>query len=189
MPRIYADVESHTMDWGFVDFVNGVAAIATGEDYSYFTAAGYAVDTNKNALTIFDEMPRADLEAVADYLGVSYTSETTKQTIVRAIETTLSAKYITALTVTSTAGTAEGDTHLAITGEVSGTNQLKYKCHATTAPTILYMDEPGSTWTDFDDGDDITPAETDTKIAVVEVNSDGLVVAYGSATITFNTGS
>jgi len=180
MPRLYADNPEHNMSWGEVDFINGVAAVAAGADTSYFTAASYAVDASKNAVTLFDTLTVAQLKTLCDYLGVSYASDVTKQTIVRAIETSFSAKYLASVTVASTAGAAIGDSDIAITGE--GT--YKYKTAATTAPTLLYMDYPDSTWTTITTGTDITPASGHDKITVVKIDDDGYVIGLGSDDIT-----
>ena len=187
MPRIYADVMDHSMDWGEVDFLNGVAAVAVGANTAYFVAASYAIDTNKNALSYFDKLSRADLDELANYLGVTFTEETTKQALVRLVETTLSAKYITALTVASTAGTAMGGTNIAVTGEI-GTegNTLKYKV-GVTAPTALFRDIAGSTWTTITDGADIAGLTAGQFITIVEVNAAGEVLAIGNDEIVVRT--
>ena len=186
MPRIYADVDNHSMDWGAVDFEQGVAAVASDADTSRWTAASYAVDTSKNSLTVFDTMEKADLQALLDYLGVSYLVADTKQTLVRKAETFASTALITALTVASTAGTEIGDSNIAVTGEV-GTegNTLAYKT-GTAVETPLFRDIPVG-YTAFTDADDITPTEGHTKITVVELNAAGEVVALGNDDITTRT--
>lgn len=186
MPRIYAKNEAHNMTWGEVDFFNGVAAVPAGTNIAYFTAAGYSVDNSKHVLTLLDYMTPAELRQMCDYLGVSYDAgeaPDTKQTLVRAIETSISTKYLASVTVASEAGTAQGESKITITGE--GT--YKYKTAKTTPPALLYMDMPDSTWGDIETGDDITPGAPDhDKITVVKVNDDGYVIGLGSTNLTVN---
>ncbi len=187
MPRIYADNENHNMTWGEVDFYNGVAAVASGVNTAFFTANSYAVDNSKHVLTLIDRMTPAELRQLCAYLGLTIdqgADPDTKQVLVRAIETSISAKYLAAVTVASTGGTAAGDSDIAITGE--GT--YKYKTAATTAPALLYMDVPDATWLDIETGDDITPTAGHDKITVVKLNADGYVIGLGSDDITVNAG-
>jgi hypothetical protein len=98
------------MTWGEVDFTNGVAAVAVDADTDYFDAEGYAIDTSKHVLTLLDTLTITQLQQLCNYLGVSYTSETTKQALVRAIETSVSTKYIAEVVVTSGAGSLKAGT-------------------------------------------------------------------------------
>ena len=187
MPRIYADNENHNITMGAVDFISGVSAVAAGVDTSYFTANSYAIDNSKHMLTVLDGLTPAQLRALCAYLGVSIDQgddPDTKQALVRSLETSLSAKYIAAVTVASTAGTAVGDSDIAITGE--GT--YKYKTAQTTAPALLYMDVPDSTWASITSGDDITPTAGHDKITVVKLDASGYVIGLGSDDITVNAG-
>jgi len=94
---------------------------------------------------------------------------------------------LAALTVTSTAGTASGDSNIAVSGYTLGTGEsYKYKTAETTAPTVSYGDTIGDGWTALTSGSDITPTSGHTKIAVVAVNSSNKAIAYGSATLTVN---
>ncbi|NCB52465.1 MAG: hypothetical protein EOM54_11405 [Clostridia bacterium] len=187
MPRIYADVESHSMDWGAVAFTNGAAAVPYGSDTAYWTDKGYALDANKDVLTIWDTLTRGQLEEICDYYGISYTDETAKQAMVRAIESAVSTAKLTALTVTSSAGTAVGDSNIDVTGEIGTSgNKLYYKL-GTAVLTPYYKDQINAGWTEFEDNDDITPGATDTKITVVETNAAGEILALGSATLTVKT--
>lgn len=185
MPRIYADVETHNMTWGEVDFINGVAAVASNVNTSFFTP-DYVIDDNKHVRTFLDDMTSDELRAVCAYIGLTIdqgATPDTKYTLTRAIETSLSAKYIAAVVVASTAGTEIGDSDIAITG--AGT--YKYKTAATTAPSILYMDYPDDTWTDIETGDDITPASGHDKITVIKLDDDGYVIGIGTDDITVRT--
>ncbi len=95
---------------------------------------------------------------------------------------------LTALTVTSAAGTASGDSKITVSGYTLDTNQKwMYKTAASAAPTVSYGDTISEGWTQLTSGQDITPASGHTKIAVVAVNSSNKAIAYGSATITTNT--
>lgn len=185
MPRIYADVENHNMSWGEVDFINGIAAVASDVNTDYFDAE-YVVDESKHIRTFLDDMASDELRAVCAYLGMTIDqgeNPDTKYTLIRAIEASLSTKYIAAVVVASTAGTEIGDSDIAITG--AGT--YKYKTATTTAPSILYMDYPDDTWTDIETGDDITPASGHDKIAVIKLDEDGYVIGIGTDDITVRT--
>jgi hypothetical protein len=187
MPRIYATNEQHSMAWGEVDFAKGVAAMAASADTSYFEDAGYTIDSSKHVLTVLDELEPAQLRRMCAYLGLTIDAgddPDTKHTLIRAIEGSISTKYIAAVTVASTAGTEVGDSDIAITGE--GT--YKYKTAATTAPALLYLDYPDATWLDIETGDDITPAAGHDKITVVKLNEAGYVIGIGSDDITVNAG-
>jgi hypothetical protein len=132
-------------------------------------------------------MTSADLRILCAYLGLTIDSgedPDTKQVLVRAIETSLSAKYLAAVVVASTAGAETGDSDIAITG--AGT--YKYKTAVTTAPALLYMDYPDDTWEGIETGDDITPASGHDKITVVKLNASGYVIGLGSDDITVKTG-
>lgn len=185
MPRIYSDNEKHENLWcGGVKFDKGVGIATADADTSYFTA-DYVVDTSKSQRTVFDDMTAAQLRQVASILQLTIDQSTTpdtKQVLVRAIETELSSKYRVAVTVASAVGTEVGDTAITITG----VGTYKYKTSATTAVNALYLDDV-SDWVDIATGDNITPTATHDKIAVCRVNAHGLVIGYGSATITKRT--
>ena len=187
MPRIYAPIEGHTVSWAAVDFINGAAAISSDESATPWTDAGYVADTNKHELTLLDTMTAAQLRELADYLGLTIDQgedPDSKQTLVRTIEESFSTKYLAEVTITSTAGSTEGDTAITITGE--GT--YKYKTAATTAPAPYYMDDV-SDWDDIETGDEFTPTSGHDKITVAEVDADGHVLGLGNDDITVNTGT
>ena len=185
MPRIYSDNEKHENLWcGGIKFDKGVGIATADADTSYFTA-DYVVDTSKSQRTIFDDMTGAQLRQITSILQLTIdqgTTPDTKQVLVRAIETQLSSKYRATVTVSSAAGTAIGDTAISITG--AGT--YKYKTSVTTAVDALYLDDV-SDWDDIATGDNITPTASHDKIAVCRVDTNGLVLGYGSATITKRT--
>jgi HK97 family phage major capsid protein len=86
-----------------------------------------------------------------------------------------------ALTVTSVAGTASGDTKVTVTGTTGGT--LKYKTGAAiTAPAVGTNLSADATYTAFVSGNDYT-ATTGNIFVVVELDGTGRVVRKGSATV------
>lgn len=88
------------------------------------------------------------------------------------------------ITVASTAGTATGDSNIAVSSYTLGTGEsYVYKLGATAAPTVTYGQKLGSTWTELDPPEDITPG-TNTKITVAAVDANGRAQAAGNATIT-----
>lgn len=92
------------------------------------------------------------------------------------------------ITVTSTAGTAEGDSNIAVSAYSPGTGEkYVYKTAKTTAPAVTYGQKLGSTWTEITPPHDITPTETHDKITVASVDANGRAQAAGSATLTVNT--
>ena len=89
-----------------------------------------------------------------------------------------------ALTVSSAAGTASGDTKITVSGYTKKAGEsYKYKVADTTAPSILAGQIPDSTWTAWDGDDDIT-ATTGKKITVVVLSAFGEAKASGNATVT-----
>lgn len=188
MPRIYSPNEAHGYTAGDVDFTNGAAAVAADAVTAWFEAQGYSIDSSKHVLTLFDQLTPAQLRELCAWLGLSIDQgedPDTKQVLVRAIETSLSTKYLAAVTVASTAGATVGTSDIAITG--AGT--YKYKTAATTAPALLFKDAPDDTWLDIDTGDDIEPMETgDDKITVIKIDADGYVIGLGSDDLTLNAG-
>ncbi len=90
---------------------------------------------------------------------------------------------LTELTVTSSAGTAVGDTAVTVSGaSVPTGGGYVYKV-GDTAPAIKYGDLPSGSWTEWDGDDDITAA-TGKYITVAIVDADGLVIAAGSKIVT-----
>lgn len=194
MPRIYAPNEAHAMDWGEIDFIAGVAAVPAGTAVTWFQDAGYTIDNSKHVLTLLDHLTPEQLRQLCAYIGLAIDQgedPDTKYALIRAIEGEISSKYLTTLTITSTAGTEVGDTHIAVTDP--GSYAYKYKTGKTTAPSLLYMDEPDATWLPLTTpaGVDITPPEATPahdKITVVRLNAAGYVIGLGSANITVKAG-
>ena len=91
------------------------------------------------------------------------------------------------ITVASTAGTATGDSNIAVSGYTPGSDEsYVYKLGASTAPTVTYGQKLGSDWTAITPPADITPG-TKTKITVASIDANGRAQAAGSATITKKT--
>lgn len=87
-----------------------------------------------------------------------------------------------ALTVTSVAGTASGDTKLTVAPSINAGNVYKYKTGTTvTLPKFGQVLTTG--WSAWDGTADITAA-TGHKIVVVEVNAANECKAVGEATVT-----
>nr|DAF83068.1 MAG TPA: major capsid protein [Caudoviricetes sp.] len=86
------------------------------------------------------------------------------------------------LTVTSTAGTATGDTKLTVTpAKEKATNVYKYKA-GTTAPTVTYGQNLRN-WSTWDGESDLTIA-TGQKVTVAECDSTFKALNAGNATVT-----
>lgn len=193
MPRIYAQNETHEIDWAHLSFVEGVAAVDAGEDTSYFavSARHYTVDGSKNHLEVWDAMSVAQLDVLYAYLGGTVSADDSKYAKVRKIETSLSAKYIATLTIASAAATSgTGKTKITIT--TPGDADYYVKTAKSTAAALLFGDEPDSTWTKMTltEGvqDEITPGAADhDKVTVVRVTAAGTVDAIKNATLTVKT--
>ena len=181
MPRIFAPNEAFNSTQGYVDFVNGAAAVPASASaaIAFFTAEGFDVDASKHALTVLDTLTRAQLDAIAAYCGITLVPADGKYEVIRDIEAFVSTAKLTALTVTSVAGTDQGDTKITVAGE--GTGQLVYKI-TDAALTPLYKDYAGD-WTEFTDGDDITAA-TGKKVNVAEIDANGYILGFDSETVT-----
>lgn len=193
MPRIYAQNQIHAMDFGAIDFVAGVAAVAADASVAYFNDAAlhYIVDNSKHKLELWDGMTVAQLDEFYTYLGGTVSGTDTKYAKVRKIETLLSTKLIATLAVASEAGTEEGDTKITIT--TPGTATYFAKTGMTTAPALLYGDVPDDTWTELTlvaGVTQFTPGDAaHDKLGTVRVNADGAVDAIASDTLVVNAGT
>lgn len=120
---------------------------------------------------------RAQIESLV-MSGVEFMVEYAPGVVHGQIDSTPSLQSIT---VASTAGTAVGDSNIAMSGYSLGTGEkFVYKCGASAAPAVTYGQKLGSTWTDIDSGDDITPGANMTKITVAAVDALGRAQAAGS---------
>lgn len=124
---------------------------------------------------------RAQIESLI-MSGIQFLVEYVDGVVIGQIDST---PTLGSVTVASTAGTAEGDSNIAMSAYTLGTGESwVYKTAKDTAPTVKYGQKLGSTWTEIDSGDDITPAATHNKITVAAVDANGRAQAAGSATIT-----
>lgn len=89
---------------------------------------------------------------------------------------------LSALTVTSSAGAASGDTALTVSPALTSGNSYKYKTADTTAPAVVYGQNVKS-WATWDGTSDITVA-TGKKLTLVECDSNYRAQLAGSATVT-----
>jgi hypothetical protein len=184
MPRIYAQNQSHAIDFGGVEFIAGVAAAVADASTDYFDVADrhYIVDGSKHKLELWDRMTVSQLDELYAYLGGTPSSEDTKYAKVRKIETILSTKLIGTLTVASAAGDETGDTKITIT--TPGTATYFAKTGLTNAPVLLYGDVPDDTWTELTlvaGVTQFTPGDAaHDKLGTVRVNSAGAVDAIAA---------
>ena len=189
MPRIYAPKEDVNTLAGHVDFYNGAAAVDEDAAHAiaFFTAAGCDIDYSKHELTALDKLPRDVLDEISLYLGVALVPADGKYEVIRKIEGAISTKFITALTVTSTAhGTTVGNTVLAVTAGGVGTeaNEYYYKA-AAVAPAPLYGDKIDSTWTKMTSADATgVKLTTGQYVTIVEAKkATGFIFAAGNVVI------
>lgn len=91
------------------------------------------------------------------------------------------------VTVASTAGTAVGDSNIAVSGYTPGSGEKYVYKTGTTAPAVTYGQKLGSTWTEIVPPHDITPTASHTKITVASVDANGRAQAAGSDDITVKT--
>ena len=188
MPRIYAPNAVHDCDWSGLAFLVGVGVLAVGEDTTFFSDAGYTVDPSKHALEVWDGLTVAQLDALYAFLGGTVVGTDSKYQKVRKIETSLSAKYIGAVTAASAAATAgSGKTKITITDPGTATYYLKTA--ATTSPDLLYGDVPDESWQvltlETGVADEVEPNDgSDDKFTVVRVTADGIVDAIAKGNLT-----
>lgn len=187
MPRIYAPKEDVSTLAGHVDFFNGAAAVAEDatEAIALFTAAGCDIDYNKHELTALDKLPRAVLDDVASYLGVTLVPGDGKYDVVRDIETSISTKYLGTITPTSAAHASEvGQTTVTMAAAAGQGNTLYYKT-GVAAPAPLYGDKVDSTWTAFTSPVSFKPTATHLHITTVEaVTATGFILKSGTDNLT-----
>lgn len=123
---------------------------------------------------------RAQIESLV-LSGIQFLVEIADGVVVGQIDSTPS---LGSVTVASTAGTAVGDSNIAMSGySLSTGEKWVYKTAKDNAPTVTYGQNL-SKWTDIDSGDDITPTATHNKITVAAVDANGRAQAAGSDDIT-----
>ena len=123
---------------------------------------------------------RAQIESLV-MSGIQFLVEYADGVVIGQIDSTPS---LGTITVASTAGTASGDTNIAVSGYSPSTGETYVYKTGTTAPTVTYGQKLGSTWTTIVPPHDITPTATHTKITVASVDANGRAQASGSADIT-----
>jgi len=127
---------------------------------------------------------RAQIESLVMH-GIQFLVEYADGVVIGQIDAT---PTLGSVTVTSTAGTAVGDSNIALSAYNLGAGEKwVYKTAKDNAPAVTYGQKLGSTWTEIDSGDDITPAATHTKITVAAVDANGRAQAAGSANLTVKT--
>ena len=136
-----------------------------------------------------DKLPAA-IEATAEAVLTGIRVITTTPAVVR--PASFSKSTLTALTVTSSAGTNSGKTDVSYTGYTPAAGERAiYKIGATVAPTAALgqICKIGSGSDDWHTGTfplDELAAASDEKITVAVVDSTNAVIAAGSATIVAN---
>jgi hypothetical protein len=114
--------------------------------------------------------------------GVQFLVEYADGVVVGQIDAT---PTLQSITVTSSAGTADGDSNIAVNAYTPGAGEkYVYKCAASTAPAVTYGQKLGAGWTEITPPADITPKATDTKITVASVDAQGRAQAAGNTTLT-----
>jgi hypothetical protein len=179
MPRIYSPNEDHSCDYG-VDFINGVAAVPSTADTSYFQGkTGYVVDSSRHTLTFLDKLSKAQLVELATERSLT-TADKTKQQLVAAIYANID---LGALTVVSAAGAGATKTVITVTPAKAAGNKLVYLAGAAATDVVVNQDL--STWTEFTSGSELTLAGTETHITVAEINASNRAVKAGSVELVF----
>lgn len=127
---------------------------------------------------------RAQIETLI-MSGITFLVEYASGVVIGQIDATPS---LGAITVNSSAGTAVGDSNIAVSGySPSSGEKYVYKTAVSTAPTVTYGQKLGSGWTEITPPHDITPTATHTKITVASVDANGRAQAAGNATLTVKT--
>ena len=126
---------------------------------------------------------RAQIESLV-MSGIQFLVEYADGVVLGQIDST---PTLGSITVTSTAGTASGDSNIAVSAYSPATGEkYVYKTAKTNAPTVTYGQKLGSGWTEINPPHDITPTATHDKITVASIDANGRAQAAGSTTITKN---
>lgn len=126
---------------------------------------------------------RVQLEMIA-LSGIQFLVEYADGVVLGQIDSTPTLGSIT-VSSTGEGATASGDSIITMSGYSLGTGEkFVYKTGKTNAPTVTYGQKLGSTWTELDSGDNITPTATHDKITVAAVDAQGRAQAAGSADLT-----
>lgn len=131
----------------------------------------------------FQTSERAQKETLV-MSGIRFLVEYADGVVVGQVDSTPSLQSIT---VASTAGSAPGDSNIAVSGYSLGTGEkYVYKTAKDTAPTVTYGQKLTG-WTNITPPHDITPTATHNKITVAAVDAQGRAQAAGSDDIAVNT--
>ncbi len=136
-----------------------------------------------------DKLPAA-IESTAEAVLTGIRVITTSPAVVR--PASFSKKTLTALTVTSQAGSDSGKTDLSFTGYTPGTGERTvYKIDASAAPMaalgqILPIGTGAGKWTAASFPASAVTASSSSKVTVAVVDSTDAVIAAGSATVVSN---
>lgn len=126
---------------------------------------------------------RVQLEMIA-LSGIQFLVEYADGVVLGQIDATPTLGSITVAS-TGEGATASGDSIITMSGYSLGSGEkFVYKTGKTNAPTVTYGQKLGSTWTELDSGDNITPTATHDKITVAAVDAQGRAQAAGSADLT-----
>lgn len=132
----------------------------------------------------YAEKKRAQVESLV-MSGIQFLVEYATGVVLGQIDSTPS---LGSITVTSTAGTAVGDSNIAVSAYTPATGETYvYKTAASTAPAVTYGQKLGSGWTAIEPPHDITPTSGHTKITVAAIDANGRAQAAGNATLTVKT--
>ena len=127
---------------------------------------------------------RAQIESLV-MCGIQFLVEYADGVVLGQVDST---PTLGSITVASTAGTAVGDSNIAVSGYNPGTGEkYVYKTGKTTAPAVTYGQKLGTGWTAIVPPHDITPTATHDKITVASVDANGRAQAAGTDDITVKT--
>ena len=125
---------------------------------------------------------RAQVETLV-MSGIEFLVEYANGVVIGQIDST---PTLGAITVTSEAGTASGDTKITLSGySPSAGEKYVYKFGASTAPSVTYGQKLGNTWTEMTSPAQLTPGSNG-KITVASVDANGRAQAAGSADVVKN---
>lgn len=181
------------------------AAVVTRSDGSKYVPAGSIIPSNNSSavgilyenvdvtagaapgsivvagIVYKDRLPVVvDSDAASAMTGITF--DTYEPTVTRPAN---NGGTLAAITVSSTAGTGEGKTDVALSGYTPKSGEhYAYKTGTAVAPTFYGM-QLDNTWTSATFPlDELAPTATHTKITVVSVDAFGIIVAAGNDTIT-----
>ena len=136
--------------------------------------------------TLFVATQRMDGKPAVGEAFVAVSYDNTEVTTTHDFEPGYANSELGILTVTSAAGTANGQTKLTIAGNTPDA-ALKVKVGAQPAMVQIGM-KPGKTWVAYTSGTDLTAA-TGTYATVVELDGAGKMVKAGSTVVTAKAGA